>query len=94
MAKRPYGDPPAGGAGVLFGTSYSDVGHDITYVIERWVVRRREEGLDVTELAPGLELQREVLAQATTPLDVASDLKVTDAVLFKPERFGLTREPA
>jgi acyl CoA:acetate/3-ketoacid CoA transferase len=44
----------------------------------------------VTEIAPGLDLQRDVLDQAATPLMVAPDLKVMDARLFTPDLMGLT----
>jgi acyl CoA:acetate/3-ketoacid CoA transferase len=65
-------------------------GQDITYVTERCVLRLVEGGLMVTEIAPGLDLQRDVLDQAATPLMVAPDLKVMDARLFTPDLMGLT----
>jgi acyl CoA:acetate/3-ketoacid CoA transferase len=64
-------------------------GQHITYVTERCVLRLVENGLMVTEIAPGLELQRDVLDQAATPLLVAPDLKVMDARLFTPDLMGL-----
>ncbi|MCA3559034.1 MAG: acyl CoA:acetate/3-ketoacid CoA transferase, partial [Rhodobacter sp.] len=64
-------------------------GQDITYVTERCVLRLLEGGLMVTEIAPGLDLQRDVLDQAATPLAVAKDLKTMDARLFRPEPMGL-----
>ena len=64
-------------------------GQDITYVTERCVVKLTDKGLMVTELAPGLELQRDVLDQAATPLLVSPDLKPMDAALFRPEPIGL-----
>jgi acyl CoA:acetate/3-ketoacid CoA transferase len=47
------------------------------------------EGLVVTEVAPGLDLARDVLARADTALKVAPDLKVMDARLFRPKPMGL-----
>jgi propionate CoA-transferase len=64
-------------------------GQDITYVTERCVVKLKHEGLTVTEIAPGLDLQRDVLDRADTPLRVAEDLRVMDARLFRPEPMGL-----
>jgi acyl CoA:acetate/3-ketoacid CoA transferase len=64
-------------------------GRDITYVTERCVVKLKPEGLTVTEIAPGLDLERDVLARADTPLRVADDLRVMDARLFRPEKMGL-----
>jgi propionate CoA-transferase len=64
-------------------------GQHITYVTERCVLRLVEQGLMVTEIAPGLNLQRDVLDQATTPLMVSPDLREMDARLFQPELMGL-----
>jgi acyl CoA:acetate/3-ketoacid CoA transferase len=64
-------------------------GQDITYVTERCVIRLTDQGLVVTEIAPGLDLQRDVLDQAATPLAVAPDLRRMDARLFRPAAMGL-----
>ncbi|TNC72771.1 acyl CoA:acetate/3-ketoacid CoA transferase [Rubellimicrobium roseum] len=64
-------------------------GQDVTYVTERCVMRLADDGLIVTEIAPGLDLERDVLAQAATPLHVAPNLKVMDEALFRPEPVGL-----
>ena len=64
-------------------------GQDITYVTERCVIRLEQDGLVVTEIAPGLDLQRDILDQAATPLKVAADLKTMDGALFRPELLGL-----
>jgi acyl CoA:acetate/3-ketoacid CoA transferase len=64
-------------------------GQDVTYVTERCVIRLLPEGLTVTEIAPGLDLQRDVLDRAATPLRVAPDLRVMDDRLFRPEPMGL-----
>lgn len=65
-------------------------GQDITYVTERCVVKLTEAGLMVTEIAPGLDLQRDVLDQAAIELAVSPDLKVMDQALFLDEPMGLT----
>ncbi|MFV0491073.1 MAG: acyl CoA:acetate/3-ketoacid CoA transferase [Pseudorhodobacter sp.] len=65
-------------------------GQDITYVTERCVLRLEDQGLTVTEIAPGLDLQRDILDQAATPLHVASDLKVMEDRLFREGVMGLT----
>lgn len=65
-------------------------GQDITYVTERCVIRLLDQGLTITEIAPGIELQRDILDRAATRLAVARDLKVMDDALFRPEPFGLT----
>ena len=65
-------------------------GQDITYVTERCVIRLLPAGLTITEIAPGLDLQRDVLDQATTPLLMSPDLRVMDARLFQDAPMGLT----
>ncbi|MFV0384811.1 acyl CoA:acetate/3-ketoacid CoA transferase [Paracoccus sp. (in: a-proteobacteria)] len=65
-------------------------GQDVTYVTERCVLRLTTEGLTVTEIAPGIDLQRDVLDQAATPLRVAGDLREMDLRLFRDEPMDLT----
>jgi acyl CoA:acetate/3-ketoacid CoA transferase len=64
-------------------------GQEILYVTERCVMRLEAEGVTVIELAPGVDLDRDVLAQSEFPLRVASDLRTTPLNLYRPEPFGL-----
>ncbi|MEP1206387.1 MAG: acyl CoA:acetate/3-ketoacid CoA transferase [Rhizobiaceae bacterium] len=64
-------------------------GQRATYVTERCVIELTEQGLMVTEIAPGIDLQRDILDQAATELKVAEDLRQMDNRLFTPEPFGL-----
>lgn len=64
-------------------------GANVTYVTERCVIRLLPDGLTVTEIAPGVDLERDVLGQADIPLQVADNLHEMDARLFRPEPFGL-----
>jgi acyl CoA:acetate/3-ketoacid CoA transferase len=64
-------------------------GQDVTYVTERCVMKLAPEGIVVTEIAPGVDLQQHVLAQSEFPLIVSPNLKTMEAALFKPEPFGL-----
>lgn len=64
-------------------------GQDITYVTERCVIRLLAQGLTVTEIAPGVDLQRDVLDRADTPLHVSPDLREMEVRLFDPKPFGL-----
>jgi len=65
-------------------------GQDATYVTERCVIQLTSDGLLVTEIAPGVDLDRDILDQAATPLEVAADLKEMDARLFQPGLIGLS----
>jgi propionate CoA-transferase len=64
-------------------------GQQVTYVTERCVMRLIEGRVTVTEVAPGVDLKRDVLGQSEFPLSVAHDLKPMDAALFRPEPIGL-----
>jgi propionate CoA-transferase len=62
---------------------------NVVYVTERCVLRLTPEGLTVTEIAPGIDLKRDVLAQSETPLLVSSDLCEMDKRIFRPEPMNL-----
>lgn len=64
-------------------------GQHIAYVTERCVMRLTPDGVTVTEIAPGVDLQRDVLAQSEFPLLVPQPPKLMDAALFHPAPFGL-----
>jgi propionate CoA-transferase len=69
-------------------------GQEIVYVTERCVLRLEREGVTVTELAPGVDLKRDVLSEAEFPLRVANDLRKMDPALFQPELLNLKLRPA
>jgi propionate CoA-transferase len=64
-------------------------GQEILYVTERCVLRLDRDGVTVAEIAPGVDLQADVLAQSEFPLRVARDVKTMPAALFRPEPIGL-----
>jgi len=64
-------------------------GQHITYITERCVVELTDDGLVVREIAPGVDLKRDVLDLAEFPLRVDPDLKPMDAALFKDAPLGL-----
>jgi acyl CoA:acetate/3-ketoacid CoA transferase len=53
------------------------------------VIKLLPNGLTVTEIAPGIDLERDVIQQASIPLRVSDDLRRMDARLFVPELMGL-----
>ena len=65
-------------------------GQDITYVTERCVMKLTPEGIVLTEIAPGVDLQAHILDQSEFSLIIAEDLKVMDAKLFGEANIGLT----
>ena len=66
------------------------VGQRVLYVTERGVFRPRPEGgLGLIEIAPGIDLQRHILAQMDFTPAISPDLKTMDARLFDDEPLGL-----
>ena len=58
-------------------------GQKVYYVTERCVIELRKEGLTVIEIAPGVDLQRDILDRAGIPLIVADKLATTNSSIFE-----------
>jgi propionate CoA-transferase len=61
----------------------------VTYVTERAVFELQSEGLVLTEIAPGLDLERDVLQQMGFRPRVADNLAIMDQRLFRTAPMGL-----
>ena len=60
------------------------------FVTERAVFRRNEAGrLELIEIAPGVDLERDILAQMEFKPDISPTLKEMDARLFLPQNMQL-----
>ncbi|HHV75637.1 MAG TPA: acyl CoA:acetate/3-ketoacid CoA transferase [Thermoanaerobacterium sp.] len=62
---------------------------DVIYVTERAVFKLIDDGLEIVEIAPGVDVKKDVLDKLTIPVRVAPDLKLMDPRLFRPEPMGL-----
>ena len=61
----------------------------VLYVTERCVFELSEDGLELTEIAPGIDLERDILSQmAFRPL-MKTPPRLMDARIFRPEAMGL-----
>ena len=65
------------------------MGQEILYVTDRAVFRLTGEGLVLTEIADGIDLQRDVLDQIEFDVAIAPDLIPMDARLFRDGAVGL-----
>ena len=62
------------------------------YVTERAVFELRPEGVTLIEIAPGIDLQTQVLDQMEFTPKIADDLKTMDARIFRDELMGLAND--
>jgi propionate CoA-transferase len=65
---------------------------EVLYITERAVFRRGDQGLVLIEIAPDIDLQRDILAHMGFTPHIAPDLKTMDARLFRDEPMGLSAD--
>lgn len=75
---------------VTFSGSYA-ASHDqhVLVVTERAVFRLTQQGLMLTEIAPGMDLEKDILAQMEFRPLIAEGLKQMDGRIFLPEPMGM-----
>ena len=71
------------------GTLARERGQEVLFVSERAVFRLESDGLVLVELAPGADLQRDVLARMEFAPRIAEPLKAMDARIFRHGPMGL-----
>jgi propionate CoA-transferase len=64
-------------------------GRPILYVTERCVFALRPEGLELTEVAPGVDIERDILARMAFKPLIPRDPALMDARIFRPEPMDL-----
>ncbi len=64
-------------------------GQRVLYITERCVFRLTGEGLELIELAPGIDLERDVLAHMDFRPTIAAELRLMPDCIFRPEPMGL-----
>ena len=61
----------------------------VVFVTERCVLELRQEGMVLTEIAPGLDLEKDVLSVMAFRPIIADDLKTMPAAIFAEQWGGL-----
>ncbi len=69
------------------------LGRKVMFITERAVLEVRDGDLVVTELAPGIDVQTQVLDMADTTIKVADDLKVMDHRIFREGPMNARQAP-
>src|SRR5215218_2959820 len=74
---------------ITFSGSYAaEVEQPVFYVTERCVFRRTAKGMELTEIAPGIDLERDILAHMSFK-PIVGDPKLMDERIFRPGIMGL-----
>ena len=63
-------------------------GQEIVYVTERAVFKLTKEGVTLTEIAPGLDVEKDIVSQMDFRPAISKDLKVMDPRIYTPGRMG------
>ena len=63
---------------------------DVTYVTERCVFRLQEDGLHLVEVAPGIDIETQILGEMDFAPIVDENVKLMDERIFRDEPMGLT----
>lgn len=74
------------------GTLARERGQDVTFISERAVFKLEKEGLTLVEIAPGVDLQKDILDQIGFTPRISPELKTMDARLFQHGKMGLLDE--
>lgn len=75
---------------ITFSSAFSrQSGQQVTVVTERCVFRLTDEGFVLTEVAPGIDIESDILAQMEFAPRMAENIKTMDVRIFSPQPFGL-----
>lgn len=74
---------------ITFSGSYAArQGKDVQIMTERAVFHLDEDGLILTEIAPGMDLERDILSHMEFKPRIADQLKTMDERIFRPDTMG------
>lgn len=75
---------------ITFSADYArKTGQTVIYITERAVFRLVDEGIMLTEIAPGVDLERDILSHMAFHPLIADHLTTMDPRIFREEKMGL-----
>lgn len=75
---------------ITFSGEYAtDIGQPVLYITERAVFRLTKDGLVLEEIAPGVDLEKDILAHMDFKPIISEKLKMMDENIFKDELVGI-----
>ncbi len=78
---------------ITFSGKYAvQVGQSVLYITERAVFRLEKEGVTLIEIAPGIDLQTQILDQMEFMPKISPDLKLMDERIFRDELMGIAND--
>ena len=78
---------------ITFSADYArESGQEVMYITERAVFRLTDTGLELIEIAPGVDLEKDVLGKMAFKPAISPDLKLMDPRIFNPAVMGIKDE--
>ena len=76
---------------ITFSGEYAaEAGKNVLYITERAVFKLVKGGIELIEIAPGVDLEKDILAHMEFKPLISENLKIMDDCIFRDEPMGLT----
>jgi propionate CoA-transferase len=69
-----------------------ELGQEALFITERAVFQRGSKGITLIEVAPGIDVERDILALMGFQPEISTQLKLMDSRIFFPEKMGYLQD--